>query len=204
LAVGAPLASIVMRTVAIVVLVVLAVLLLSALAAGLTALGRARRSNRVCPDVDTGAPLHWLVWPTATARLHRRLRSAMVLAATARPTPPRSWWRRWRRPADEAPLSTLARQLEVHAVAVDRDLVLAARLRGPTRRAVLAPAARHVAAVERLATRLAAAARPDPRSPFAPAPLPAALDRFDDELRALEAARDEIVLIETNATAEVE
>jgi hypothetical protein len=187
--------------VAIVVLVVLAVMLLTALAAGLTAFGRARRSNRVCPDVDTGAPLHWLVWPTATARLHRRLRSAMVLAATARPAPPRTRWRRWRRSADEAPLSTLARQLEVHAVAIDRDLVLAARLRGPTRRAVLAPAARQVTTVERLATRLAAAARPDPRSPFTPAPVPAALERFDEDLRALEAARDEIALIEANTTA---
>ncbi len=190
-----------MRTVAIVVLVVLAVVVVCTVAAGLAALGRVRRSNRVCPDVDTGAPLHWLVWPTATARLHRRLRSAMVLAATARPAPPRRRWRRWRRPADEAPLSALARELEVQAVALDRDLVLAARLQGPTRRAVLAPAARQVSTVERLATRLAAAARPDPRSPFTPVPIPAALERFGDELRALEAARDEIALIEANVNA---
>ena len=190
-----------MRTVAIVVLVLLAVMLVSALATGLAALGRARRANRVCPEVDTGAPMHWLVWPTTPARLHRRLRSAVVLASIARPAAPRSRWRRWRRPVDEAPLSTLARELEVHAVALDRDLVLATRLRGPTRRAVLTPAARQVVAMERLATRLAAAARPDPRSPFTPTPVPVALERFDDELRALEAARDEIVLIEMRAAA---
>lgn len=190
-----------MRTVAIVVLVLFAVMLLIAVAAGLAALGRVRRANRVCPEVDTGAPMLWLVWPTAPARLHRRLRSAVVLASTARPMPPRSRWPRRRRPVDEAPLSTLARELEVHAVALDRDLVLATRLRGPTRRAVLTPAARQVTALERLATRLAAAARPDPRSPFTAAPVPGALERFDDELRALEAARTEIAFIEAKAAA---
>lgn len=190
-----------MRAVAIVVLVLLGVILVSTLAAALTAFAKFRRANRVRPDVDTGAPLWWLVSPAATARLHRRLRSAVVLASSARPAAPRRRWWRWRRPTEEGPMSTIALQLEQHAVALDRDLVLASRLRGPTRRAVLDPTGRQVVAVERLATRLAAASRPDPRSPFTLAPAPATLERLDDELRALEGARDEIARIEQRVAA---
>ena len=184
-----------------VVAVVMSVMVLATWLAAWVAMGRLRRSNRVSPDVDTGAPLRWLAWPMPIAQLHRRLRAAVVLARTARPPQPAPRRRR-RRAEEESPLATIAAQLEHHAVAVDRDLVLAARLRGPSRYRVLAPATRQVAEIERLAARVASMARTGGTGPLAPEPLPAALARLSEELVALEAAHAEIARIEAQATGQ--
>ncbi len=165
-------------------------------------LARLRRANRVCPDVDCGAPLRWLVWPFPTAVLHRRLRTAVVLARAAAPRPPSSRRRR-HDPAVPTVRAELAVQLEQHAVAIDRDLVLAARLRGAPRRRLLVPAARQVAEVERLAARLHAAGRAADAGPLGRGHPEAALARLHDDIVALEAAYDEVHQVEAAALGRV-
>ena len=184
-----------------VIAIVTAVMVLTTWVLAWVAVGRLRRSNRVSPDVDTGAPLRWLAWPMPIAHLHRRLRAAVVLARTARPLQPAPR-RRKRRAVEESPLAGIAAQLEQHAIAVDRDLVLAARLRGPIRYRVLGPATRQVAEIEQLAAKVAAMARASTTGPLGPESGPAALARLREELVALEEARAEITRIEAQAAGQ--
>lgn len=84
---------------------------------------RLRRRNRVHPKVASPAPLSWLVSPAAPARLHRRLQATVRVASVHRP----------RRAPDDVAL---------HAIELDRRIVLASRRphgeRGPALRALRA------------------------------------------------------------------
>lgn len=162
---------------------------------GAMVVGRLRRANAVAERVDTGAPLRWLVVPVSSALLHRRLRSALVMVRAACPPRPSVRGRWWRRPGPETSrLHDLVASLESCALALDRDLVTAARLRGRRRTQVLLATARHVVTVEHLAARLVALANTP--SPLAAPPAADALAGLHDEVTALEAARLELARIE--------
>ena len=83
------------------------------------------RRNRIHPRVPRPAPLTWLVSPAAPARLHRRLRTTVRVAAIHAP---------------KKPVSDVA----LRAVELDRRVVLAARqplgARGTALRALAAEA----------------------------------------------------------------
>lgn len=174
----------------------LAIVMVAAVAVGVAvgswALHQLRRRNRVSRRYRTRAPLHWLVSPGTCARLHRRLRDAVAVLRTTVPTPSR----RRLRPAEPAPLATAADELEAHAAALDGDLLLAARLRGAPGQELRRRLANQVGDVERLSARVAAAATAaaPPRSGAQPSP--AALAELDEQLDALEAARDELARLE--------
>lgn len=98
--------------------------------------------NRVVPGRPTNAPLLWLVAPEAAARLHRRVRAAMTLAAAAG----------GRRGADLG-LDDVVRQLQDRAVEIDSQLVVAAGAPKVTRRRMLRELQLEVSELERLAER---------------------------------------------------
>jgi hypothetical protein len=160
-----------------------------------------RRRNEVSVTHPTRPPLRWLVWPTACARLHRRLRSSVLVLRAAVPARPP---RRFRRRHDDAStLDLLASELEAHAAVVDGELLLVARARG-----VEGVAGRHqvtcrVVELERSALRIAAEARGCSRA--GSESVDAALRRISDDLDARDAAWAELSRLErdagSNATA---
>lgn len=101
---------------------------------------RARR-NRVVPDVPTRAPAEWAGTHTPLARLHRRLRAA-VLAARAVPDP-------------DGSLIRARVEIEQAALAVDDHLVALHGIAERERAGRMAAATTAVAAVEQAAARLA-------------------------------------------------
>ena len=80
-----------------------------------------RRRNEVCARHPTRPPLRWLASPERCARLHPRLRDAVVVLRQAVPAKP------LRRRGDLTPLAAVANEIEMHAVALDFDLRLASR-----------------------------------------------------------------------------
>jgi hypothetical protein len=108
------------------------------------------RSNRVVPDTPTSAPILWLWSPTQPARLHRRLRGAI------RPLPLPVTSRRGRGSHTKTtPHVELMRTVAGQAVAVDHQLVAAARLSRQPRRRHLQALTPQVVEIERLSLRLA-------------------------------------------------
>ena len=99
----------------------------------------------------------------------------------------RSSWPSWPRAADE---------LEAHAAALDGDLLIAARLRGTSGIAFRARLGGQVGDVERVAARITAAAGATSPQRRAAQPTPAALAELNEQLDALEAARDELARLE--------
>jgi hypothetical protein len=157
---------------------------------------RMRRANRVSRTHDSGAPLYWLVWPGRPARLHRRLRRAVVLARSGCPPAPS---RRFRRNAPELSAeAALAARVEHQAAAVSRELVLSARLRGGARRRIIEPAASDVAQLEHVATRIAALAGIRSMATGSPAATDG-LQALGDDVEARHAAYEEIAAIEVRA-----
>jgi hypothetical protein len=180
---------------------VLAVVALTTLVlAGLTALvvawlvHRLRRRNLVSRQYRNRAPLHWIVSPGQCARLHRRLRASVVALHTALP-PPKGRAAR----AKASPLAAAAGELEAHAASLDRDVVLAARLRGRTGPALRARLAGQVEHLEQVTARVAAAANASTPARPGVRPTPEALAELDEQLDALEAARDELARVEARA-----
>jgi hypothetical protein len=171
--------------------VVLTVLAIAAAGWMITGL---RRRNRVTRRQPTAAPLPWLASPSTCARLHRRLRDAVHVVRLALPAPTR----RRKPPSELRPLAAAADDLEAHAAALDRDLVLAARLRGPAGAQLRARLRDQVAGVERLAARIAAAATAAAPDRPSAQPTAAALADLEHQLDALEAARDEIARLEAS------
>ena len=156
---------------------------------------RIRLSNEVSTRHPVHPPLRWAASFGVCGRLHRRLRAAVAAVRLAVP-PPR---RRGRRRAEpETVWETLAEEVEAHAVSLDRDLLLADRLRGPTALAARQAVGRQVREVERLAHRVAAAALAAQERPGAE-PATEALARISEQLDALDAARDELARLEATA-----
>ncbi len=161
--------------------------------AGLAALiHRVRIGNEVSRLHRNHPPVRWLASPSLCGRLHRRLRAAVAALHLAIPPPPP---RRWRRRAEPSTLEVLAREIEVHAASLDRDLMVADRQRGP----VAVPARRllgeQVESLERLASRVAAAARLSATLP-GNEPTPEALRAMTERLDALDAAHAELARLE--------
>jgi hypothetical protein len=177
-------------TVAEVVLVVVAVglasLALTSVGLGL-ALWRLARRNRLHPSTPTGAPVPWLVSPARPARLHRRLRAAVLTATFRAPG-------RGRRKVPTSAVDDLVAELLREAVAVDTQLVVAARAPWRVRARLLDLAEPQVARLEQLAARLAVLTSASARPGGAPAAV--AIHALEERLDALEAARQEIADLE--------
>lgn len=152
-------------------------------AAAAVVLWRLRRRNRVHAAAPAVAPLSWLVSPGRPARLHRRLQGA---ARTAQHRPGRGRRRR----TSAAPGDELLDQLLDAAVALDRQLVVAARAPWSVRPGLLAAAERQVVRLEVLAGRLAVLASSEA------VPASARLGELEERLDALEVARQEIAQLE--------
>lgn len=163
---------------------VTALVVLVVIALGARALSR---RNRVSPDVPTPAPTSWLAAPTAPARLHRRLRSAVAVARAAAASP-----------GANPQLADIARELESEAVALDGHVVVTARMPTRDRRAHSAALSARIREVERLAGQLSVEAAQAQAHRVA-AGQPTALDQLAEQLDALEQARREVAQIEADA-----
>ena len=140
------------------------------------AVRRLKRRNRVSPAVPCDAPVRWLCAPSRAAMLHRRLRRSVYAARQVR-----------------GPAAELAADLEAHAVAVDRHLVLAARAPMAARQRLLRQVAAQVDDIESLTERVLSAAA----APLQPGPERLAL--LAERLETLEAAQAEIAELEEAA-----
>ncbi len=173
-----------MELVIAVLVLMLASLLMVVLAAALGARALQRR-NRVSPDAATAAPLTWLGAPGAGARMHRRLRTAVIVARTAAagaPTAPN--------------LAELAAQMEQEAVALDTHLVVASRVKGKQGRAQMSALAQQVRQVERVASQVSLLAA-QAQAPLIGRGQPTALDDLARQLDLLEQARGEVAEVES-------
>lgn len=166
------------------------------LVAALTALTvrSVRRHNRVSPRVRSRAPSHWIVDPTASARLHRRLRA--VVRGVHEVVP--EVGRRRRQLHDASPLVRMAAEIEDHAVALDHEVVAVWRARGPVRRQRLGELDGQVRLLEQLATRVESAGVAARTRRSGLESTPEALTRLGEELDALEAAHAEIAALEAH------
>jgi hypothetical protein len=153
-----------------------------------------RRRNEVSPSRPTRPPLAWLISPVLCARLHRRLQNAVTVVQAAAPAPRR------RRRNETASLAALAAQLRTHAVTIDHDLIVAARLRGAPAVALRQTLAAQTSDVEHLAHRLAVtAARGTPSSMADVQAAQDTLRSMSEQLDALDAAWAEIFRVERDA-----
>jgi HAMP domain-containing protein len=168
------------------------VLAAAAMAAGGWLYRRLRRHNLVSRTYRGRAPLTWLASPATCARLHRRLRGAVAALRMVVPAPRR----RRPAPAELAQLVTAADEVELHAATLDRDLLVASRLRGSAGRELRVRLARQVTELERVAARVTAAASAATPNRPGTQPSAAALRDLNDQLDALEAARDEVARLE--------
>ncbi len=130
--------------------------------------------------------MRWLFDPCWAARLHRRLRRVV---ASVRPWMPR----RSRRHDDPPAIAVLARDVELHAVALDRDLVMAARAPKSHRRLMLVDLTEQVISLESLAARVVTLGSAQQQLTE---PTREAIERMNAQLDALEEAHDEIARLE--------
>jgi hypothetical protein len=150
-----------------------------------------RRRNEVSPSHPVRPPLRWLASPEAPARLHRRLREAVVVMRRTVPE------RRRRRRRESSTLELLAAQIETHAVSLDHELFLVARLRGPDGTEARRKVAAQVTELERIAHRLAAVSMRSASSTGESTEL--ALRNIAEQVDAHQAAWDELSLLEHQA-----
>ncbi len=161
-----------------VVLLVVGGLLVLVVALLATRIARSHRSaNEVVPGVATSAPASWAGAHTPEARLHRRLRDA-VLAVRAAPSD----------------LGDLGASLEREALALDERLVAVAALPQRVRAEPLAEVATAVGAIEEAAAALASAGAPA-------LPGSTGVDDIAERLRLLAEARAELADAAPWATA---
>jgi hypothetical protein len=170
--------------------------LLAMIMLGLAVMGatwrRIQLRNEVSPRQRLHPPTHWLASPSSCGRLHRRLRAAVAALHLVLPLPRR----RRRRHHEPSALEDLAREIEAQAVALDRDLIVVDRLRGPNAVVARRALAQQVVTIEVLAHRVTAAARAAERVAGSPPP-PEALAAVATRLDLLEAARVELAQITT-------
>jgi hypothetical protein len=177
-----------------VAIAVLATIMLSLAVMGAT-WRRIQLRNEVSPQHRLRPPTNWLASPTACGRLHRRLRSAVAALHLVLPVPRR---RRHRRRETSA-LEDLAREIEAQAIALDRDLIVVDRLRGPAATTARKALAEQVGAIEVLTHRVTAAVQAAERAPGTP-PTPEALAAVAARLDLLDGARFELARIEAHTT----
>lgn len=151
---------------------------------------RARDSaNQVVPGVPTEAPAAWAGAHSTEARLHRRLRAAVDAAGVAAP-------------GAEGSLVGLRRAIEEEALAVDRQLVVAAAAPVGTRGGLLERVAVQVDAVEEAAGALADRAL-EQRAPGGRAGVAEAVDTALTRARLLADARAEVEELDRRGRGEV-
>jgi len=154
---------------------------------------RLQKRNRVSPAVKSPAPVHWLVSPGHTARLHRRLQSAIVDIHLA------PAHRRRSRPVTESSVDEMRRELEYQAVQLDHHLVIAARHPRSQRKHLVRSLDVQVVQVEQLSVRLSHLSRPAGVAQsgwdLADQP-PEVLARLSQQLDLLDAASEELAEIE--------
>jgi len=177
------------EVVALVGIAVLTTIMLSLAMMGAT-WRRIQRRNEVSPRHRLRPPTNWLASPTTCGRLHRRLRSAVSALHLVLPAPRRGRRRRH----EPSALEDLAREIELQAVAIDRDLMVVDRLRGPQAAAARRALAGHVGTIEVLTLRVTSAVQAAERVPGT-TPTPEALAAVATRLDHLEAARAELAQI---------
>ncbi len=101
--------------------------------------------------------------------------------------------RRSRRHDDPPPIAVLARDVELHAVALDRDLVAASRAPKSHRRLMLVDLTEQVISLESLAARVVTLGSAQQQLTE---PTREAIARMNAQLDALEEAHDEIARLE--------
>jgi len=101
--------------------------------------------------------------------------------------------RRTRRHEDPPTIAVLAQDVELHAVAIDRDLVAASRAPKTHRRLLLVELTEQVMSLETLATRVVTLGSAQQQLVE---PTREAIDRMNAQLDALEEAHDEIARLE--------
>ncbi|GEM_PF-1313892 len=157
---------------------------------------RLQKRNRVSPAVKSPAPMHWLVSPGHTARLHRRLQSAVVDIHLA------PAHRRRSRPVTESSVDEMRRELEYQAVELDHHLVVAARHPRSQRKHLVRSLDVQVGQVEQLSVRLSRLSRPAgvAQSGWDLADQPReVLARLSQQLDLLDVASEELAEIERAA-----
>jgi hypothetical protein len=154
---------------------------------GIALLWRLRRRNRLHPSWPTSAPVTWLVHPGRPARLHRRLRAAVITAGYRPPG-------RGRHKVPRSNVDDLVRALLHEASAIDEQLVIAGRAPAVVRRRLVATSAPQVAQIEAVAGRLAVLVSATARPGGVPAA--EALQALEDRLDILEVSRQEIADLE--------
>ena len=166
--------------VALALVVVAALVTLLAILLGMRSL---KRRNRVSPEQPSPAPVTWLASPAATARLHRRLRSAVSVSrmVVARHAGDR----------DPAKVAELARTCEAKAVALDHQLAAVANLASADRRRFVAQIAADVREVEVAVSRLSVLDA-DAAAPARLGHQASEMQALAEQLEHLEAARREV------------
>jgi hypothetical protein len=145
---------------------------------------RLRRRNAVARRRGHGAPLTWLVSPSFSAHLHRRLRRAAIAVRIAVPSPPRR--------SPRGSFHDVADDLERQAVAADAELVAARPLPHAHRRELHRLIAGRVGEIERLVAAVVATMS----TPEGQLIRPRALDELGTRIDALQQAHDELARIE--------
>ncbi|MEY2433591.1 MAG: hypothetical protein QOC92_3316 [Acidimicrobiaceae bacterium] len=143
---------------------------------------RLRRQLRVRPSTRSTAPTAWLVSTSEPARLHRRLRKAATVARLAGAR-------------GDATVASMAVEIEDHAVALELHLVMLSRL-WRRERASRKQLVSQVVQLEQLSGRLAASAVELTRPRALTAGSPDALAELTERIDALDAAREELAILE--------
>jgi len=170
------------------VLVALGVLAAAGIASAAGCAAYLRRRVRINPKVRSAVPVYWLWSVHAPARAHRRLRRAVRGARAAL--------------AQAAAagmvvdgLSGCLQDLEAHALAVDDQIIVAARFAPLIRRSMLRGLRPEVTEIEFLSARVAAAVVS--RTAVSEERLADVRTRISQRLDALDAASAEIAALET-------
>jgi hypothetical protein len=176
---------------AVIALILLALFVLTPLLIFALVMRGIARSNRVSPDIPTLAPLTWTFLPERPARLHRRLRRAVLMARIA------AAGHVARGGSGLGAIPELVGDLERRACVIDSELVVASRSRGPLRWSMLNDLEHQVYEVDGLATRIAGLATAW-SSASSRGGDPARLDAISERLNALESALQEVSAISFN------
>ena len=178
--------------VALVVALLILLFIVSPLLMFVLLMRRLARNNRISPSVPTLAPVSWTFLPERPARLHRRLRRAISMARVA------AAGHVARSGRSLATIPELVADLEQRACAVDSELVVASRSRGPLRWSLLNDIEHQVHEIDALASRVAGLASAWAASPVAGGSGPAALEAIGERVTALEMAMREVSAIGVN------
>jgi hypothetical protein len=140
-----------------------------------------RRRNRVVRNVRNSVSLSWLCSPVAPARLHRRLRRAVLAAEAAA------------RRDHSGAVGELTSQLADEALLVDAELVRISGLPRHARRRSLTEASRRTVTIEASAVRLSSLTSPSAQHAAARA---SGADRLTERIDLLEAAHADVERLE--------